>query len=68
MTEQTMFSFSQLEKRYSVSKETLARAAKRGDIVTVRLAGRVMVPVAEVFRIDLAGFGHGRKSNKQAAQ
>ena len=48
MNEQKMFSFSQLEKRYSVAKETLARAAKRGDIKTVYLAGRRLVPVAEV--------------------
>jgi hypothetical protein len=66
MTEQTMFSFSQLEKRYSVSKETLQRAAKRNDIRTVYLAGRRLVPLSEVERIDLVGFGPGRKSNKRA--
>ena len=66
MTEQRMFSFSQLEKRYSVSKETLQRAAKRNDIKTVYLAGRRLVPLSEVERIDLVGFGPGRKSKSAA--
>ena len=64
-TEQTMFTFPVLAKRWSVSILTLRRAAERKDIRTVYFAGRRLVPRSEVERIDLVGVGHGRKKAAQ---
>jgi hypothetical protein len=69
MAEQTMFDFNNLSKRWSVSKDTLRRAVENNNLRTVYLAGRRLVPLSEVERVDLVGFGPGRKrSSNKAAQ
>jgi hypothetical protein len=66
--EQTMFDFTALTKRWTVSRDTLNRAATRGELRTIYLAGRRMVPRSEVERIELVGFGRRRKCTKKVAQ
>jgi hypothetical protein len=61
MEQQALFGFGQLTKRWGVSRDTLVRAAKRADLRTVCLAGRRLVPRSEVERVELVGFGGGRK-------
>jgi len=58
---QTLFSFSQLSERWNVSKDTLRRAAETDDLKTIYLAGRRLIPVAEVLRVEREGLGNGRK-------
>jgi hypothetical protein len=68
--EQMMFSFAALTKRWTVSRDTLNRAARSGELRTVYLAGRRMVPRSEVERIEMVGFSSGRRkyTRKAAAQ
>jgi hypothetical protein len=61
-------SFEAFTKKFGISRWTLARAAARGEVRTIYLAGRRFVPRAEVERIELMGFGSGRKRSKKAAQ
>jgi hypothetical protein len=63
---QSLFPFPQLMKRWCVSRDLLARAAKRGQLRTVYIGGRRMVPRAEVERIELVGLGLGRQYTKRA--
>jgi hypothetical protein len=59
--QQTLFGFSQLAERWDVSKDTLRRAAEAGDLKTIYLAGRRLIPVAEVLRVEREGLGKGRR-------
>lgn len=58
---QALFSFTELTKRWPLSRFTLMRAATRGDLRTVTIAGRVFVPRSEVERAESFGIGDGRK-------
>ncbi|HTM12906.1 MAG TPA: hypothetical protein VL127_08335 [Bryobacteraceae bacterium] len=58
---QTLFGFGELSKRWVVSTDTLRRAAEAGDLKTIYLAGRRLIPVDEVQRVEREGMGHGRK-------
>jgi hypothetical protein len=64
----SMFGIPRLVKRWDVSRDTIIRAIARGEIRTVCFSGRRMVPASEVQRIELVGFGPGRKRSKKAAQ
>jgi len=64
-TEQQLYGFPTLRARWGVSTDTLVRAANRGQIKTIYLAARRMVPLSEVQRIEREGLGSGRR-NKAA--
>jgi hypothetical protein len=57
----TLFGFSELEERWDISKDTLRRAAEAGELKTVYLLGRRLIPIAEVERVEREGLGSGRK-------
>ena len=56
-----LFGFTELMERWGLSRFTLMRAARRGDLRVVSIAGRVFVPRAEVERAETFGIGDGRK-------
>jgi hypothetical protein len=58
---QTLFSFSQCAERWNVSKDTLRRAAEADELKTIYLAGRRLIPLSEVLRVEQEGLGSGRK-------
>jgi hypothetical protein len=58
---QTFFSFGTLSMRWSVSKDTLRRKADADELKTIYLAGRRMIPLSEVLRVEKEGLGSGRK-------
>ena len=64
----SLFSFAILMGMWGVSRDLLARAAERGDLRTIYLAGRRMVPRDEVERIEREGLGKGRKYTKKVVQ
>ena len=68
MVMQTLFGFPVLAARWGVSTDMLKRAAARGELKTIRLAGRVMVPRSEVERVEAEGLGHGRKKPERKAE
>ena len=45
----------------NVSRDTVTRAIRRGDLKVVYFAGRVMVPRSEVERVERFGLGNGRR-------
>jgi hypothetical protein len=55
--QQTLFGFSLLSERWSVSTDLLRRMADQGKLKTIYLAGRRLVPVAEVLRVEQEGLG-----------
>lgn len=63
MTEllQAFFGIPSLAIRWEISKDTIVRAVKRGELKTVYLCGRRMVPATEVERIERDGLGNGRR-------
>jgi len=65
--QQEFFGFSGLTVRWDVSRDTLTRAAARGELRTIRLAGRILVPRSEVERVERFGLGNGRKPRKANA-
>lgn len=57
------YSFGRLARLFGTSRDTWIRAANRGEVKTIPIAGRRLVPRAEVERIRLEGFG-GRKNGR----
>jgi hypothetical protein len=57
----TLFGITELTERWGLSRFTLMRAATRGDLRTVTIAGRVFIPRSEVERAETFGVGDGRK-------
>jgi len=42
---------------YGVSRDSVKRAAKSGSLRTIRIGGRVLVPISECERIEREGLG-----------
>lgn len=63
--QQTLFGIAQTARRWSVSNDTIRRAADAGAIKTVQLGARRMVPLTEIERIEREGFGQGRKRGEK---
>jgi len=53
------YSLAEFAKMFSICRDTAARAAKRGDLRTVQLGGRRLVPRAEVERVEKEGIDRG---------
>jgi excisionase family DNA binding protein len=58
------FSFGEASALLGVSSDTLRRCAARGDLRTIRIARRVMVPQPELERIAEHGLGFRSKAQK----
>ena len=50
---------------FGISKDTAVRAAIRGDLRTIRLGGRVLVPIDEIERIQHEGLRGTRKKRDE---
>jgi len=63
-----LVSLGRAAEELQVSRDTLRRLAASGQLKTVRISRRVMVPVAEISRIVEGGIGKyaGRKAAKLA--
>jgi hypothetical protein len=49
--------FSEFAKMFDISKDSAKRAAKRGELRTIRIGARVVVPISECERIEREGLG-----------
>jgi excisionase family DNA binding protein len=47
---------SEVAKSFGVSYDTVWRAAKNGSLSTIRLGNRIIVPAAEIERVEREGF------------
>ncbi len=57
-----LMTLSKASEELQVSRDTLRRLAAKGELKTIRLARRVLVPVSEISRIIESGAGkHARK-------
>jgi hypothetical protein len=61
LAEQRLFGISQTALRWNVSKDTVRRAAESGELRTVNILGRVLVPLEEIVRVENEGLGSSRK-------
>jgi len=68
MEEQMMFGFGPLARSLGVSRDTLVRAANKGELATVYICGRRMVPRAEVQRVQREGIGRRKNATIRDAQ
>lgn len=57
----TLFGLSEVSDRWGISIDSVRRAASRGDLKTVNIQGRRMVPLSEIQRAEQYGIGTGRK-------
>lgn len=58
---QTLFGISEVADRFGVSRDSIKRAIGRGDLQTVNILGRRMIPLREIERAEQYGIGTGRK-------
>ncbi len=61
------FALAVVGNMFGVSKDTIGRAADRGEHETIYICGRRMVPLSEVERIKREGLG-GRKNARKKAK
>jgi hypothetical protein len=59
--EQRLFAIGQTAQRWGVSKDTVRRAAEKGELKTVHILGRILVPLEEIVRVEREGLGNSRK-------
>lgn len=55
------FGFSEFAEMFGISRDSAKRAWKRGDLATITVGGRRLIPLAEVERIEREGLGIPRK-------
>jgi hypothetical protein len=53
-------------KMFDVSRDTMGRAADRGELKTIYICGRRMVPRSEVDRVKLEGLGSRKNASRKA--
>ena len=62
--ERQLFDAEALSKRWGVSKFSAIRLMKSGDLKSVTIGARRLVPLEEVKRAETYGVGKPRKSRK----
>jgi hypothetical protein len=67
MEEQLVFGMGTFGKMFAVSRDTVVRAADRGELKTIYIAGRRMIPRSEVERVKQFGLGGRKNASKKAA-
>lgn len=61
MADKQLFSVQETAKRWGVSPFTVRRLIDSGELRSVTIAARRLVPVAEVERCEVEGAGRARK-------
>jgi excisionase family DNA binding protein len=61
MTEKQLFSVQETAKRWGVSPFTVRRLIEAGELRSVTIAARRLVPVSEIERCEVQGAGRARK-------
>ena len=66
--EKTLFGISNLANRWEVSKDSVRRRIKSGDIHAIRFGSRILVPLSEILRVEQFGLGRPGKAARTAKQ
>jgi hypothetical protein len=61
-TSRRAFSFAEVSRMFSISTDSVKRLWKGGDLLTITIGGRRLVPISEVEKIERQGIGTPRKS------
>jgi len=56
--------FTEFSRMFDVSRDTAKRAAKRGELRTIRIGSRVLVPISECERIEREGLTNRKHRTK----
>jgi hypothetical protein len=51
----TLLGFQETGDRWGIHPRSVKRAAERGEIRTVRIGRRVLIPITEILRIEESG-------------
>ncbi len=62
-----LVTLSKASEELQVSRDTLRRLAASGELKTVRLARRILVPMSEILRIANGGAGKYARKKVRAA-
>lgn len=54
------YGIAQFSDMFSISRDSTKRAIKRGELRTITLGGRRLIPASEVERVAREGFGTPR--------
>ena len=65
-TDQTLYSIPTLARRWTVSVDTIRRHIFAGDLRSVNIGSRRMIPLDEVRRAETKGIGKARRSAMSA--
>lgn len=60
--EKTLFGIANTARRWEVSKDTVRRKIESGEIRSIRIGSRVLVPLSEIERVEQFGVGKSHKS------
>jgi hypothetical protein len=55
------FGFSEFAEMFGISRDSAKRAWKKGDLATITIGGRRLIPLAEIERIEREGLGIPRQ-------
>jgi excisionase family DNA binding protein len=66
--EKRLFGIANAAKRWEVSKDMVRRKIESGEIRSIRIGARVLVPLSEIERVEQFGLGKSRKSARTAEQ
>jgi hypothetical protein len=61
------FGFGEFATMFSISIDTTKRLWKSGELATITIGGRRLIPMSEVERVEREGIGTPRKRKVQAA-
>jgi excisionase family DNA binding protein len=56
------YGISEFAEMFSISKDATKRAVKRGDLRTICIGRRRLIPLAEIERIEKEGLGKRREA------
>ena len=62
------FGFSEFATMFSISRDSAKRLWKSGDLATITIGGRRLIPLSEVERVEREGVGRPRKRKAQVTQ
>jgi excisionase family DNA binding protein len=65
--EQQLFSIGRVAKRWGLSRDTVRRLVIGGELRSVTISSRRLIPLAEIERAELVGAGIPRKRRDEPA-
>ena len=64
MAERQLFSFAEVAQRWGVSPFTVRRRVEAGDVKSINIGARRLIPLEEVQRVEKHGVGKAKVASK----